>query len=139
MPYAGATAPTGFLLCDGGAVSRTTYAGLFGTIGTVYGAGDGSTTFALPNMKGRVPTGLDAAQTEFDTRGETGGTKTHTLTSAEMPSHIHSLTFGSGGATGGADVGQYGSPNGGITGSAGGGGAHNNLQPYLVLNYIISY
>lgn len=58
VPYAGASAPTGFLLCDGSAVSRTTYAALYGVIGATYGAGDGSTTFNLPDLRGRVPVGI---------------------------------------------------------------------------------
>lgn len=87
--YVGTTAPTGWLLCDGSDVSRATYADLFDLIGTTFGAGDGTTTFGLPNLKGRVPVGLDSAQTEFDALGETGGAKTHTLTTAELPSHSH--------------------------------------------------
>ncbi len=84
-----ATAPTGWLLADGAAVSRTTYAALFALIASVYGAGDGSTTFNVPNLKGRVPVGFDSGQTEFDALGETGGSKTHTLSTAEMPLHTH--------------------------------------------------
>jgi microcystin-dependent protein len=84
-----ATAPSGYLLCDGSAISRTTYSSLFDAIGTAYGVGDNSTTFNIPNLKGRVPVGFDSSQTEFDTLGETGGAKTHTLTTAEMPSHTH--------------------------------------------------
>lgn len=87
--FAGTAAPTGHLLCDGSAVSRSTYAALFTVIGTVYGVGDNSTTFNLPNLKGRVSVGRDSTQTEFDTLGETGGSKTHTLSAAEMPSHSH--------------------------------------------------
>lgn len=87
--YAGSIAPSGWLLCDGAAVSRATYADLFALIGTTYGAGDGTSTFNVPNLKGRVAVGRDATQTEFDVLGETGGAKTHTLTSAEMPSHSH--------------------------------------------------
>lgn len=89
--YAGATAPAGYLLCQGQAVSRTTYADLFAVIGTTYGPGDGSTTFNLPNLQGRVPVGLNAAQTQFDTRGETAGEITHTITTAEMPAHTHAV------------------------------------------------
>lgn len=88
-PFAGSGTPSGWLVCDGTAVSRATYATLFTAIGIAYGAGDGSTTFNLPNLKGKVPVGLDAAQTEFDALGESGGSKTHTLTVAEMPSHTH--------------------------------------------------
>lgn len=87
--YAGSIAPTGWLLCDGAAVSRATYADLFSLLGTTYGAGDGATTFNVPNLKGRVAVGRDSAQTEFDTLGETGGAKTHTLTESEIPSHLH--------------------------------------------------
>ena len=87
--FAGASAPTGWLSCDGANVSRTTYAALFAVVGTTYGVGDGSTTFGLPNMKGRIPVGYDSSQSEFDALGETGGAKTHTLTTSEMPSHTH--------------------------------------------------
>lgn len=96
--FAGAVAPDGWLLCDGSAVSRTTYARLFAVIGTTYGAGNGTTTFNLPNLKGRVPVGRDAAQAEFDVLGETGGAKTHALTVAQMPSHDHGGSTGSAGA-----------------------------------------
>ena len=60
-PYAGKTAPSGWLLCDGSAVSRTTYADLFAVIGTTYGAGNGSTTFTLPDLRGRVAAGANAS------------------------------------------------------------------------------
>jgi microcystin-dependent protein len=75
--HAGATAPTGWLLCQGQAVSRTTYSGLFGVVSTTYGSGDGSTTFNLPNLKGRVVVGIDTGQAEFNIRGETGGSMNH--------------------------------------------------------------
>lgn len=137
FPYGAATAPTGFLLCDGTAISRTEHADLFSIIGTTYGSGDGSTTFNVPNIKGRIPVGLDSAQTEFDALGETGGAKTHTLTESEMPAHTHDV---SGGSTN-ASIGGFGNFAGGSSGatssSTGGGNAHNNLQPYIVLNYII--
>jgi microcystin-dependent protein len=95
-PFAGATAPLGWRLCDGSAISRTGFAALFTLLGTTYGAGDGSSTFNLPNLKGRVPVGIDAAQTEFDTRGEVGGAKTVTLTAAEsgLPAHTHTADAG---------------------------------------------
>lgn len=60
IPFAGAAAPTGWLLCQGQAISRTTYAQLFSVIGTTYGSGDGKTTFNLPDMRGRVAVGSDA-------------------------------------------------------------------------------
>jgi microcystin-dependent protein len=87
--FAGATAPTGWHVCDGSALSRFVYPDLFAAIGTTYGAGDGVNTFNLPNLKGRVPVGADPTQTEFDVLGETGGEKTHLLTAAEMPTHSH--------------------------------------------------
>lgn len=89
--FAGTAAPDGWLLCDGSAVSRTTYSALFAAIGTAYGPGDGANTFNLPNLRGRVPVGLDAGQSDFSNVGKTGGAKTHTLSHAEMPSHTHGM------------------------------------------------
>jgi Microcystin-dependent protein len=139
--FAGSTAPSGYLLCDGSAVSRSTYSKLFTAIGTTYGSGDGSTTFNLPNLKGKVAVGLNSADTSFDALGETGGEKAHTLTVAEMPDHNHGLGSYGDPSTGGTYyykttrvTNQFGS---GSTGNTGGGGSHNNLQPYIVLNYII--
>lgn len=151
--WAGAAAPTGWALCDGAAVSRTTYAALFALINTVYGPGDGVNTFNLPNLKGRVPVGGDAAQPDFNALGKTGGETTHLLTTAETPSHVHAVRLrgdgaivpfnvqlGAAGNTFGFDAtgGNGGqAPDSGNSGAAGGGGAHNNLQPYIVINYII--
>lgn len=138
LAYGGATAPNGWLLCDGAAVSRTTYADLFAAIGTAFGVGDGSTTFNLPNTKGRVLAGKDAAQTEFDVLGKTGGAKTHTLTIAEMPAHSHNVTAFSS-ANGGASPASHSATSSAnwSTDAAGGGAAHNNLQPYLTISHII--
>ena len=223
-PYAGNTAPTGWLLCDGSAVSRTTYAALFAVLVTVigtftvtiaspglvtiashglatgdsiyitttgalptglsvntrywvikndansfwlatslanalvgtkintsgsqsgthtmrlcpYGLGDGSTTFNLPSMKGVVVAGKDQSQTEFAGLGQTGGAKTHTLVEAEMPAHTHNALDGFSGAGGsGTYSGANRVSNAVATSSTGGGGAHNNLQPYIATNYII--
>lgn len=137
-----ATAPSGWLICDGSAVSRTTYSALFALIGTTYGVGDGTTTFNVPNMKGRVPVGLDSGQTEFDAIGETGGAKTHTLITSEMPAHVHTnraVNWNVTGAGSGtiAAFNSAAATNVEDTGSAGGGGAHNNLQPYFTVQYII--
>lgn len=141
--FAGSTAPTGWLMCDGSAVSRTTYADLFAVIGTAYGSGDGTTTFNVPDLRGRVAVGK-SSDTEFDTLGETGGEKKHTLTIQEMPSHAHTKT------TIPRDDTPWAAPTSGwnysftsgttyqqTTDSTGGGQAHNILQPYIVTNYII--
>lgn len=94
MPFGGSTAPTGWLSCDGAAISRTTYASLFAAIGTTYGVGDGSTTFNLPNMGDRIPVGKSGTRT----LGTTGGTSSvtpsgsvanTTLTTAQLANHSH--------------------------------------------------
>ncbi|CAB4139244.1 MdpB Microcystin-dependent protein [uncultured Caudovirales phage] len=151
LPFAGTTAPTGWLLCFGQAVSRTTFATLFAALGTTYGAGNGTTTFALPDLRGRVAAGEDdmggTAASRLTTAGSgvnglvlgaTGGAQTHTLGVTEMPAHTH----GTGGdnltvSAGGQSV-RYGNNLTTLaTSSTGGGLAHNNTQPTIVLNYII--
>ena len=161
MPYVANAAPTGWLLCDGAAVSRSTYADLFAACGTAYGSGDGSTTFNLPDLRGRLPLGRDnmggtsanrVTATEADTLGGasgeesfTGTTDDHTLTIDEIPAHTHSLPANVGkdtdGKAGTDGLQQGGSSN---TGSVGGGQAHshgltdfNLMSPYLTLSYII--
>ena len=146
--FAGGTAPGGFLLCNGQAVSRASYLALYAVIGDTYGAGDGSTTFNVPDMRGRVAAGFDATQTEFNTLGKKYGTKTHTLTKAEMPAHDHDgsgsgtskLVMNGTGGSGGANITTGGGGYIlGSTDSSGGGGAHNNIQPSIALNYIIKF
>jgi microcystin-dependent protein len=138
--YALATPPAGWLLCDGTVHDISSYPALGAGLGSTYG-GNGTTTFAVPNLKGRMPVGLDSSQTEFDTRGETGGAKTHTLTATEMPSHDHSIParYGAADWTSGQvqSTDFAGSLVTSNTGPTGGGQAHNNLQPYIVMNYII--
>lgn len=133
-------APTGYVLCDGASLVRADYADLFAAIGTTYGAADG-THFNVPNLKGRVVVGLDAGQTEFDALGETGGAKTVTLDLTMIPAHTHTYNEPAAGVdelTAGAAASVVKTRTGGVaSGSAGGGAAHNNLQPYLVLNGII--
>jgi microcystin-dependent protein len=90
MAWGGSTAPANWLICDGSAISRSNYASLFNAIGTQYGTGDGSTTFNLPDLRGRVPVGKNAAT--FGTLGATGGSETVTLIEANLPSHTHTGT-----------------------------------------------
>lgn len=192
MPFAGVATPQGYLLCDGSAVSRTDYADLFTAIGTTYGTGDGSTTFNLPDLSGRVVIGVSGTHA----LASTGGAETVTLQTANLPAHTHSVPKHGHGNNIGAKtptlshtitqpVFKYNSPNGKNTGAnqvisayssttsatasratnaavgdhaatactmsgsvtaraafntqnAGTGGAHNNMQPYLAVNYIIS-
>jgi microcystin-dependent protein len=74
-------------MCDGAAISRTTYATLFAVIGTTFGTGDGSTTFNVPDLSGRVPLGVSSAHL----LGSTGGSETVTLTEQELPAHVHEV------------------------------------------------
>lgn len=155
MDYYGTIAPTGYLFADGSAISRTEYAELFAIIGTTYGAGNGSTTFNLPDKRSRVSVMKDSGT--FATLGGKGGAETVTLTTAQMPSHTHiqnahthNIT-GRFGATSGtnnatfaigstSNTTNYTHASGSTTAvnqNTGGGEAHNNLQPYLVCNYII--
>lgn len=188
--FAGATAPTGWLICDGSVVSQATYASLYAVVGGTYNTGgEGAGNFRLPNMKGRVIVGRDASDSDFNVLGETGGAKTHTLTEAQMPVHDHTgsaFSNGSHNHSGSISGGSHSHPmstgaalslgagnslfansgnppvtSAGNTGTssshshtltintdgshshslsidtAGSGGAHNNLQPYIALNWII--
>lgn len=142
MEYPGSNIPSGWLLCDGQAVSRTLYSELFNLLGTTYGSGDGSTTFNIPNLKGKVAVGKDENDTDFDTLGETGGEKTHTLSESEMPAHSHTPTSGNFCTTGNGTANNL--VNSGssyaqtsATANTGGGQPHNNLQPYIVQNFVI--
>lgn len=215
VQYIADTAPTGWMLCDGAAVSRSTYSALYALIGTTYGAGNGSTTFNVPDLRGRVPMGSGTGAGDgssgtgapsgtaltLRSRGAWGGGETHTLTTAQLASHSHtsgtltipththsftpsgtvsshSHTFyvnrltntadangarvrltdanadGSGMANGtsvttatstptftgsAGNTGSAVSANAvaGASGSEGSGSAHNNIQPFMVVSYII--
>lgn len=151
--YAGESAPLGWLLCDGRQVRISEYPELYAVLGRRYG-GSGD-LFALPNHRGRVGVGLDPVNPAFNQLGKTGGAATHTLTAQEMPRHRHphdgyTFLWGSSGNVhiAGA-VANSGTSSGNRlftwqnrdgwknTGEAGGGQAHNNLQPYVVTNFII--
>lgn len=142
LPFSSDAIPNGWLLCDGRAVSRTEYAELFKAIGTKHGLGNGSTTFNLPNPKGRTLVGKDSTDTDFNELGKTGGEKTHTLTVDEMPSHKHELIVNK--QQGGVNAAlqptwgtAFSSTDSSSVLATGGDQPHNNLQPYLVTNYII--
>lgn len=171
LPFAGSTAPTGYIICDGSPVSRTgATAALFAVIGTTYGSGNGTSTFNLPDLRTRVPVGYSQSDTDTDpsgtnnalsTLGKTGGSKTHSLDWSEMPLHNHAAvhthqfeirgsvgTFTNGATDlfvqGGAAVAStFGTskatytPSPDATSTAGSNAHHNNLQPYIVMNYII--
>ena len=136
--YAGASVPDGYLLCNGAAISRTDYDVLYQIIGTTYGAGDGTTTFNLPDLRGKVVIGVSGSHAI----GTTGGAETVTLTEQQIPAHNHSTTFDYG-AGSGTKTALYNTTKSGTlslnTSSYGGGQAHNNMQPYQTLNYIIKY
>jgi microcystin-dependent protein len=86
--YAGDVVPAGWLLCNGSSISRTTYAALYAAIGVAYGAGDGSTTFGIPDLRDRFPVGVSGTKA----RGTMAGAASYTLTMANIPSHVHSMT-----------------------------------------------
>jgi microcystin-dependent protein len=192
--FAGATAPTGFLLCRGQTVARSEYPQLFNVIGTTYNTGsESSLEFRLPNINGRAVAGIDKNNPKFNELGKSGGNSTHTLTLNQMTRHTHiqdehthnqnshahtqdshnhgvSIGWNPSGweaanfglaffttyrnvmaVTGGWDIGSTGATPGianttatnnettATNQNAGGGQSHNNLQPYIVMNYIIRF
>jgi len=156
IEWNGAELPSSnFMWEDGAAISRTAFAVLFKKIGTTFGAGDGATTFNLPNRKGRVGFGRDdmggtaanritTAGAGFDgkTLGAGGGSETVTLSSSQMPSHSHSYSdYAKGGSGGDVFSNGQGStaigPVGRTSGGAGSGGAHRNVPPGIVKNFCI--
>jgi microcystin-dependent protein len=162
VPFGGQTPPPGWFLCDGSSKSRAQYAGLFQAIGTAWGDGDGSTSFNLPDLRGRTAIGAgQGANLTYRALGDaTLGEETHTLSIAEMPTHSHGINdpgHSHGGQNGNAFM--LASPPGDVafgagaqitpvlrtgtstTGisiqSQGNGSAHNLMQPSAVVNYII--
>lgn len=147
--FAGSTVPDGWLECDGSAISRTTFSDLFNEIGTTWGVGDGSTTFNLPDLRGRFIHGEGSGRSVGDLAGE----ESHQLTVNEIPSHSHS--FGQDIDFPNANMPDNGPDGDGLgvihlhatgfstqepwgdTGSTGGDTAHNNMQPFLAMKTII--
>lgn len=158
FPYAGSSAPTGYLLCDGSSVSSTNYLALHAVISNTYGGsaytGGSGLSFNLPDLRGRFPmgagtgTGLNSSGTGAPsgsaqtarTRGQWGGEEKHLLTLSEMPSHSHNLTTyaASSGTSGYRLYDRYGDATNVIsTNTAGGDTRHDTIPPFVVLNYII--
>ena len=153
IPYAGTSEPSGYLFCYGQAISRATYSDLFSAVGTTYGVGDGATTFNLPDLRGRLVAGQDdmggssanrltgqSGGVDGDVLGDTGGAETHTLTVSELAAHTHStydLWNQHAGNPQSPPPYEVQNTSGGTTGSTGGDSAHNNVQPTIILNYII--
>ena len=169
VPFAGTSAgtPSGFLLCHGQAVSRSTYSGLFSVITSIYGDGDGSSTFNLPDLRGRVVAGQDdmggssanrltglTGGVDGDTLGGSGGEQSVSLTEAQLPAHSHAAameeTADSESGITRVGLGRSLSDRSGtyrtsvsdgggnlLIANTGSGSAHNNVQPTFILNYII--
>jgi len=162
LPWTTSSVPTGFLECDGAAVSRSTYSDLFGVIGTTYGAGDGSSTFNVPNLADNVPMGKSGTKALASTGGANtvasagnvgGSTANATLSTPQLASHSHPQGRGNPGSVsnaGASNPPQMAGGGPGNTGSVGSGGGHSHnmsatfsgdstsvVQPYLTLLYII--
>lgn len=161
VPWSDTSLPTGFLECNGQAVSRSTYAALFAVISTTYGSGNGSTTFNLPDIKdktilsrsnSKAIASTGGANTVQSTGNVGGSTANHTLTTSQLPPHTHtdiSRSSNAVGSTGsGANLFTYTPGNSSTSTGGGGGHAHNMsanftgdstsiVQPYLAVVYVI--
>ena len=154
VPFAGpsSSVPNGFLVCNGAAVLRASYPALFSLIGTSYGAGDGSSTFNVPDLQGRGPVGAGTGS-GLTTRaiGAKGGEEAHQLSQAEMPSHQHvfsdsitptnAYTVTATNPSAGSGRWQLAGWSSGFTemiaAPTGGNGKHNTMQPFTVVNFLI--
>jgi microcystin-dependent protein len=156
LPFASESVPTGWMLCDGREIAIEEYQGLYDLIGTTYGAGDSAfwaqvffpaTTFNIPDLRGRTIIGAnDMGGEQSDILaihqaaiGQVGGEEMHQLTEAEMPSHSHDFprTLGSASLTTGPSSGSTSTSTSWQTNTAGGDQPHNNMQPYMALNYMM--
>lgn len=135
--YAGQTAPDGWMLCDGSELSRTKYKDLFNVIGTAYGGGDGSTTFNIPNIKGRIPVGLDSDDTDFNTLGKKLGSKFLQAHTHALANYVLAHGYNTGWNVVNQDNGFWGSDDAKMRTTSSGTGDSGNIQPSIVLNYII--
>jgi microcystin-dependent protein len=156
--FAGNFAPTGWALCDGSLLAISQNQALFSILGTTYG-GNGTTTFGLPDLRGRVPIGMGNGQgLTARTEGEVGGLEQVTLTQSQIPAHTHSITLSADSTIGSTDrpkgglpsrnaaaVPTYGttanttlSASSATVGSTGGGQPVAIMPPYLSINYIIA-
>jgi microcystin-dependent protein len=128
-----------WLLCDGSAISRATYAALYAAIGTTYGVGDGSTTFNIPNGA-RVLAAYKAADPDFGTVGATGGAKTHALSIAELATHHHNIaTHYSGTNIGASATNSQTTLVNYNTDDVGSGTAFGILDPFLCMKLLIKF
>ena len=160
VPWSDSSVPSGFLECNGAAVSRSTYSALFAIVGTTYGAGDGSSTFNVPDLQDNLPVGKSNSKALGSTGGANtvtatgnvgGNTANATLTTPQIASHSHPATVNNPGNLNTAEMpySNRGSNSGGTGGTGGGGGHSHNMsanftgdatsvvQPYLAVIYII--
>lgn len=150
--FAGNFAPAGWAFCDGSLINIAENEALFSLIGTTYG-GDGQFTFALPDLRGRLPIHQGNHQGNFFGVGQTGGVETVTLSPAQLPAHSHLLTAAAVSANQSNPANQTLSQpgfnlysqsaantnlNNATLQSSGGNQPHENMQPYLCVSFIIS-
>lgn len=127
------TAPSKWLLCQGQALNRTTYSDLFDIIGTSFGAGNGSTTFNIPDTRGRFPFGFSGGHA----LGSIGGAEGHTLVVSEMPAHTHTILSKNTNTSAGGSADMVSTADADTSGSTGGDNSHDNMPPYLAIYFII--